>query len=104
MKFNFSKAILDLKGRPIKDGDAELTLGAVAAQALTTTTPSGRQAVFGESVKRFKLAMRLIDGGEAEVSDDEVAAIKEAVGQAVAPLIVGRVSEILDAAQSPSLS
>lgn len=100
MKLDFSTKLKDIKGKPIKDGDTEITLGAAAAHALLQRYEDERNLSGDESARRFKLAVLVVDGGKQEVTVEQAADLKKFVAKAYAPLIVGRVYEIIDKAPS----
>lgn len=95
MKLDFTQEIKDLDGKPIKDAkDVSLTLKAVAINALLTQlegeNPSGE-----EKAKSYALALKINDG-VTEVSIDEAARLKAAIGKLYTPLVVGRAFELLE--------
>ena len=98
MKLDFSKKILGVKGEAIKQQDeTDMTLGGVTANALLSVFDSERNLDGASKAKRFKLAMRVIDGGEQDLQVEEVAEIKKVIALAYGPLIVGRAYEIIEA-------
>ena len=98
MKVDFSAVLLQLNGKDaIKDIDTkDCTLGGVACGALLAPFPDEANLDPKEKVRRFKLAMKASDGGEQELSVEDVGELKTLIGKAYPPLIVGRAFEILD--------
>jgi len=94
MKVNLSTLVTDPRGVPVKDGNEDLTVGNVCASALLT--PDGKDQEANEKVKRFKLAMRVVEGGEQDLSMEEIVLLKTLIGKHYAPLIVGRTYEVLE--------
>lgn len=100
MKIDFTPTINDLKGKPIKEGDAEdspvATLGSICITALMAQFEDERTLPAKEKVSRFKLAQKLVDAKELELKVEEVNLLKTLVGKAFGALIVGRAEELLD--------
>lgn len=94
MKIDLSTTILDLDKKPIKDGEKDFTLATACCNALLT--PEQGETSGEEKVKRFRLAEKVYDGGEQELSVDDVALLKKLIGKIYPPLVVGRAFEILD--------
>jgi hypothetical protein len=96
MKVDFDTVLRDLKGTAIKDGDGEFTLGAASATALLSPYPDEQNLDPKDKVRRYKLATKIADGGEVDLSIEEIADLKKLIGKAFPPLVVGRAYEILD--------
>jgi hypothetical protein len=96
MKIDFATVLRDKKGEPMKaEDEKEVTLGNVAETALLASFQDEALKLEGsEKVKRFKIAMKI--DGVTDMTPEEVVKIKELVGKAFGPLIVGRAYEILD--------
>lgn len=100
-KVLFSQVLLGLDGKtPIKDQEGpsakDFTLAMAASTALLTPFPEEHNLSGDEKAKRFRLALRISDGGAHELTIEEVAQIKLLIAKSFAPLIVGRAYEILD--------
>ncbi len=99
MRIDFSQAILGYDGQPLTDGTKPLTLGSVAVDALSATFPAegGNDRPDGaEKQRRFRLALIAYAAKEADLPIEDVALIKKLVGIGYAPLVVGRVYELLE--------
>lgn len=96
MKIDLSTVICDLDGKPIKAADAkDFTVGMCACNALLT--PDAKDETSGEDkVKRFRLAERVYEGGEQDLSVEDIALLKQLIGKIYPPLTVGRAFEVLD--------
>jgi hypothetical protein len=94
MLFAWDRAITDLEGRKVVDENgAEVTLGHLSIQALMT--PPTKDPLTGEDkFRRYRIAERIFRGEDIDVS--QAALVKEAVGAVMAPLVVGRVWELLE--------
>lgn len=101
---DFKAPILNLDGSRILSvpGDEKsppLTLGKVCEDALIATLP-GESPNEAEKAKRFWLALK-VHAGDKELTVDEIALVKKVVGMAYGPLVIGRVTELLDPAAVP---
>ena len=85
--------ILTLDGQPIAEGDRPLTVGDCAVNALLMSSEGDGAA----KLACFRMAERLRSGGEVDLSAEDLAAIKAAVGGQVPAVIVGPVFEWADA-------
>lgn len=109
MKINLDQPILDFKGNPVliensKDKDP-LTLKSAFFTALSEpaleTNAQGQnvpeQLPADQKMRMYKLCNTIINGGEVDLSVEDIAFIKERVGKVfISPLVYGRVSEILE--------
>lgn len=94
---DFTQVLKDLDGKPIKNDDKELTLGEAATIALLAPFQD-EQAKGDTKAKRFLLAIKVRQAKDAKLTAEEVKEIKDVVAKAFAPLVVGRVWEIIDPA------
>lgn len=95
MKIDFGAVIRDIRGEPVGEGEKKLTLGAVSCQALLGTYADEKALAAQEKVKRFTLAALCSNDSEAELSAEDVVRLKELIGKAYGPLVVGRAYEII---------
>lgn len=102
---DFSTPIKDLDGNVIMeaasvpDGSPKaVTLGRVAVNAVLQNYPDEAGLAGDVKVKRFMLAMKVVDAGEVELTAEEVTALKERIAKAYGPLVVGRAWALLDPA------
>ena len=97
MNINFDTEILDLANAPIINGDKHLDLATIATNALLTPQAAADQNVpTEEKVRRFRLAQKVTNGGTLDMSLEDLVLLKEIIGKAYPPLVVGRAFEILD--------
>jgi hypothetical protein len=97
MKFDPKTPILDLDDKPVmSDGEKPqpVTIGSIARQILISTLPD-EKATPRQKEDRFLLAVKIKDK-PIELSVDEVKTLKDLIGLAYGPLIVGRANAILD--------
>lgn len=101
---NFSAHIVDLDGNDIPSSTAKdappLDLKVVAATALLAEAPRQDPRAAPpdptDKLKRFALALKIHKGGAVELSVEEIATLKAAIGADYPALVVGRADEILD--------
>lgn len=102
MKVDFKRPILNLNGKTIKTNEgADWTLGDAAITAL-----DGKQPAAGEKLERLDgkekhrrgfLQDRIFRAAEPiELDSDEIALIKEMIGQSFGPRVVFQAWEILE--------
>lgn len=100
MRIDFSTVMCDIKGNPIKESTEEnakdVTLSTISCTALLNSYPDEQNLPVVDKLRRYKLASKASDGGEQELSIEEVAELKKIIGKAFPPLMVGRAYEILD--------
>ena len=83
--------VVDDHGRP-----KPMTLGSVCSEALLNNYDDDRGATGDAKLKRFRLAMKVGDGGEVELKVEEITELKTFIAKAFGPLIVGRAYDLLD--------
>lgn len=110
MRVDLSKVITRLNGLAVPDGDApknsegklpSLTVASAIVTALTVVAEGDGK----ERYRRFKLALAIdaaAKDGMAEISVEDAATIKAAVGAAWPPFVVGPVYDALEAAATPT--
>lgn len=94
MKIDFEQQLKGL-GRPLmaQDGETPLTLKSISIESLMAAFPD--EKISGEEkFKRYQLAQRISDGDEVSVS--EAAKIKDLIGKAYGPVVVGPAYELLE--------
>jgi hypothetical protein len=98
MTKNLDISVYDLDGEPVVDRikgmDRPATIKHFVVNALALV--NGEQVSGEEKMKRYKLAMRLNEGGKQEFTPEELALIKSVIGVMYSPLIVGQVYEWAD--------
>ncbi len=96
MKLDFDYKILDLEGKPIKDGEKDTTLCSVVCAAMLATVPGDDQLPADDKVKMFRLAQTAMKHGVQDVPIEDVAFLKKRIGKLFGALIVGRVFDLLE--------
>lgn len=102
MKVNFSAVLKDIKGevinRPTQVADAEptpITLGYCAAEALLQ--PDQDDSGTAKKIELYKLAMRVFEGGEQEITPAEATLLQTKIAKGYpSPLISGQCCELLN--------
>lgn len=104
MKINFEQPITNLKGENLKEKtktendkieERDITLSMVCTGALLTAYQDEKIDSV-EKLRRYKLAQRLVDAKEENITIEEANLLKELIGKNPSPLIVGQVFEILE--------
>ena len=98
MKIAFNQLILDLNNKPLESNGQPFTLRNAAQEALLATFADEPNLPAVEKIKRFTLAQKIAPMQVVEISIEEAATIKELVGKAYGPLIVGRVYALIEEA------
>jgi hypothetical protein len=78
-----------------KSVDVDLTLRRVSIEALLAFDPQ-KQESGEQKAKCYALAMRLLKGGEQEVSAEEIVLIKTKTGELYSPIVVGQTYDLLE--------
>jgi hypothetical protein len=99
MLVDLSKPLLNLKGEPFREGEADVQLSAPCVEALLGNYPEEVTLSAADKVKRFRLAQHLLDASAVArpfvLSVEDAAYIRRLVAMMYGPLIVGRVFEAL---------
>lgn len=96
MKLDFDTPIRDLKGELVKEGEDILTFSRVVVSAMFVPLQEDQAASGDQKVKQFKIAMLADKGGEATLTVEDVALIKQRVAKVYGALVVGRIYEIIE--------
>jgi hypothetical protein len=110
MKINVTQQLKSIEGEPLTTPKATCPQCGQATEAVPVTV---RQIVTGalmaqrqgetlsgeEKVRRYALALRVHNENEPDLPVEDVALIKELVGQGYGPLVVGQVWVLLDPAE-----
>lgn len=96
MRINMTSPIMDLDDKPLMGSDEkEATLREVVQGALLAQLPDDQNVSGGFKAKLFNLAMK-VKKDNPDLTAEEIALIKERIGVACLPLVVGRAYELLD--------
>jgi hypothetical protein len=97
MQINVNDVLTQLDGTPLKDmvnGEAkDATVGMAIINALLAPA-EGDNGV--KKVQKYELAMRVYKNDSVDITVEEATLIKECVGRAFAPIIVGQLFALLD--------
>jgi len=93
---NLNQVLVDLDQQPFADG---ATYKTVILSSLLATLPGDEKAGAKEKVSLFQLSMKVHDqADDCDLTSEEITLIKDRVGRAFAPLVVGRVFALIDPA------
>jgi len=90
---NFDVPLKNIDGSEIKENDKPVHASQIIANALLAPDNASGQ----EKAERYALSLEIYKGGDVDITVDNLAKIKELVGKAYAPLIVGQIYSIIDA-------
>lgn len=100
VEFDITAPILDLDGKPAKDGESVMTAGRIAIMALTMPYADEQSLSGEEKVKRFAVALKIQShigsGKNPDLGVDDLALIKKLVGKGMTAIVVGRMWELID--------
>lgn len=101
MRYDLSQPILDLQGHPLPSeetpGSAPLTLGMVLFRS-ALFVEAGQNPPGEEKFKAGKLAEKIASAGSSvDLTTDEMARLRAAVGRMYMPTLVFRVWTLIDA-------
>lgn len=92
---NVDKEILTLTGKPVGEDGAPLTNGGKPMTVGACIVNALMGDASGDGVakaNRYKLAVKLVSGGEVDLSPEDLVKIKESIGSSqYLPLVVGQV-------------
>jgi hypothetical protein len=97
MKLNLNQEFKALNGEVIKSESGNLTLKSICSEALLNTSPEDKLS--GEDkAKRYQLAHNIFNSKAAnfEITVEEVALLKNLIGNLFTPLVVGQAFKFLE--------
>lgn len=86
-------------GKPFVEAGAPFTVKTAAVNALMTSNEGSPTGV--QKAERYRLAVRLLAGGEVDLSPEDLALVKTLVGAAYLPFVVGQVFDWADPETNP---
>jgi hypothetical protein len=96
VKIDFTQPMLDMDGDIIREGERTITLGLLACRAIDGQLPGEEPATTEQKLDRWDLMLRIRNGGEVENAD--VKLIKDRIGRAFAPSVVGYAHKLMNGA------
>lgn len=100
MKVNFDYVLTTLSGDPIKDGETDLKLGTTVASAMLAVIPQEDAAISGnDKVEMFRIAQKATDGGEQDLTAEQIALIKKRGAKLFGALVYGRMHDALESSK-----
>ena len=97
MKVDMNQKIKNMDGSVAKEGDKEITLGVICANALLATIPN-ENPTGPQKYERFGLATKIhaSKDGMLEISVENLAMLREMIGKGYSTLVVGQAYDLLD--------
>jgi len=97
MKINLDQTFKTLNGVEIKDEEGKgIKLLTICQNALISAGDQQQKESGEEKAKRYQLAIKLANGGEIELTAEDIAKIKKLIGESYAPIIVGQAYDMLE--------
>ncbi len=97
MHINFTRALLTLQGDTLRDEQGKpISLRDVSQNALLGSYPDEENLPGTKKAERWRLAQRLDKGTTVRLTAEEVSLLKDLIGKAYAPLVVGQAYEMLE--------
>lgn len=102
MKIDLKAPICDRAGAPIKNDEITLDLKTALLAALDAQLPSeqgpGHRVEAGHKIRLYKLGMAIFEAETIDLPAEDITLLKARVAEAYAPLVVGRVFDLIDPA------
>jgi hypothetical protein len=96
VKVDVMVVLKNLQGEALKDSDKEATLRSVATAALMLPYQDEQSVGGEEKFTRYKLALRINASESVELTPEEAAKVKQLIGKAFGPAVVGPAYELLN--------
>jgi len=96
MLVNVSQTLKTIAGETMKDVVDGKAIDATVKMAIVNAVLSPVEKESGvDKVKKYELAKKIYASDEVDLNEDEIKLIKERIGVAFAPIIVGQIFELL---------
>jgi len=97
MLVNVNQVLKTMDGQTMKDNDGQgNAIDATVKLAIVNAVLSSVERESGiEKVKKYELAKKIYASDEVDLNEDEIKLIKDRVGDAFSPIIVGQIFELL---------
>lgn len=95
---NFDQPLKDIEGNDLLDNNKPVSMKKVILDAILAVSQDESNLDGETKAKRYKLAQKIVVGGDIDLSIDELKEIKERVGKFGVPLVVGQIYEYMEAA------
>jgi hypothetical protein len=102
-EIDFSQILTSLDGQAVPNCPAgncnnppPLTLGDAVVLALTVNLPDDKNTTSDEKFKRYVLAQKIYGHSKVDLKAEDISKIKEAIGKAYGPVVLGRAWQLLD--------
>jgi len=97
MKIDFTKQLKDLDGKTIVEKDGAITLKSICINSLMANYQDEKNLSGEEKFKRYELAMKISENGkDVDLKAEDISLIKQLVGKAFTPLVVGQTYKMLE--------
>jgi hypothetical protein len=89
------ETLKDFAGLPLKDGDKEITNGAILVNALTMPRAGDENVSGEEKLKRYELARKLYTSEVVDLTSEQVVTLRELVSKTYSVVVTGQILEWL---------
>lgn len=100
MRIDFGAELVNVGGEPIpldaRPDAPNATLSVVSVRALGQVFSDEPTLSAEHKVARYKLALRIVEGGIQEVTVEEAAMLKAVIGKAYSPFVVGAAFSLIE--------
>jgi len=97
MKIDTTVALTDLKGEQIKNNKGEVLFSQTVMVDSLLATHQGETPTGKEKFERYELAKKISDAkGTVEISAEEATKLKDMIAKSWAPIVVGRMYELIE--------
>lgn len=100
MQIDFSTVLRALDGNPLREGNRDVTLGMVAVNCLLMNFPDEVKLSGEDKFKRGKLAERIYEKADVEITVEEAALMKMLIGKGGATWVVTQAYSAIEAART----
>lgn len=107
MKIDLKQEIKNHRGKSMPNEDGPITtLELIAYSALSNLAASEANLGRDERLKRGRLAQRIVaaEDGKIDLKAEEIALLKQCIGQFYGPWVVATTEDMLEAQEPPKLS
>lgn len=100
MKLDMTQGLTGFDGTPLEDEGTLIVLRTVCINALLATLEDDRNRSGEDKLTAWVLAKRLYDEDTPDLKVEEVASLKQRVGECFSPSVVGPALGLLDGAEA----
>lgn len=108
MKIKINASVLDYEGKEImapgKEGEKALTFFDVFINSLNGQTPNDAPLTAEKKNQIYQISKKIYSSSEPNFTPEQLTVIKERVGKSYAPMVYGKVCEVIDGTEVPEIT